>query len=375
MKLDSLLTSATLVVWLFFTLYAVFSFSIDLREKGLRHAFARLFSTRLLLPFSLAIGLSFLSASLVFVQPQEIGVVISVLQPQGYRDRPIRPGLKFVVPLAEQVVTYPLSWQTYTMSSKPVAGETLGDDAIAARTKDGQEVFLDCSTIFRIDPEQVIRVHIDWQNRYLNDFLRTQVRGLVRSQVANYKIDEVNSEKRQIIENELDKKLRTILAEKGFILDKFILRNIAFSPEYAKSVEDKQIALQGQIQREYEAVQIQKLAEGQARKIEILAKAEATATVLRANAEAAARTIRAQAERDALQMINQALVKNPKLLTYEYIAKLSPNIRVMLVPNNAPIMLPLATQDLGLAPEGSTSPLTTTEIFTNSSKPVEVHQP
>jgi len=40
-------------------------------------------------------------------------------------------------------------------------------------------------------------------------------------------------------------------------------------------------------------------------------------------------------------VISDALKKNIDLLTYQYIEKLAPGIRVMLVPNNAPYLLPL----------------------------------
>jgi hypothetical protein len=44
-----------------------------------------------------------------------------------------------------------------------------------------------------------------------------------------------------------------------------------------------------------------------------------------------------------LDLIAKALQNNPDLLTYTYINKLAPGIQVMLVPNNAPYLLPLPT--------------------------------
>ena len=42
----------------------------------------------------------------------------------------------------------------------------MGDDSITARTANGQEIFVDSSVIYQIDPDQVVKVHILWQNRY-----------------------------------------------------------------------------------------------------------------------------------------------------------------------------------------------------------------
>ena len=75
-----------------------------------------------------------------------------------------------------------------------------------------------------------------------------------------------------------------------------------------------------------------------------------------ADAEADAIRVKAQAQTDALQAIAVALNKNPNLITYEYVEKLSPNIRAMLVPNNAPLILPLPD----LMAEATKGGLTTT---------------
>jgi regulator of protease activity HflC (stomatin/prohibitin superfamily) len=287
-----------------------------------------------LILLALAIGITLIYRSVIFVEPQQVGVVISLVAPDGYRDRPLRSGLRFLVPLAEEVKRYPIYWQTYTMASKPTEGQKPGDDSILARTADGQEVSLDSSVIFQVDTEEVIRLHIEWQGRYIEDFVRPVVRGLVRTQVSQYTVDEVNSSKRLDLERDLDDQVRAVFQGKGLILDRFILRNIAFSPEYAAAVEQKQIALQGKIQAEYQAEQVRRLAQG-----------EADATRTRAQGEAEAVRTKAAAQADALTLIAQALARNKDLLTYQYIEKLSPAIRVMLVPSNVPYILPLPSME------------------------------
>jgi regulator of protease activity HflC (stomatin/prohibitin superfamily) len=92
-------------------------------------------------------------------------VVVSAFNPQGYRSDALTPGLHWIVPFAENVIVYPISRQTYTMSSTPGEGAVSGDDSIAARTADGQQISIDASVIFEINPEKVVQVHIAWQNR------------------------------------------------------------------------------------------------------------------------------------------------------------------------------------------------------------------
>jgi len=256
-------------------------------------------------------------------------------------------------------------------------GQALRDDSITARTSDGQEVFIDCSIIFRVDPEQVVRIHLDWQDRYVQDFIRPMVRGVVRTEVSQFKVAEVNSFKRQDLETKLTERLSSILEDKGLTLDAFVLRNIAFSPEYAASVEQKQVALEGATRSEYEANQVRRLAEGQAYQVKILASSAATATVSRARGEAQARIIQAQAEAQALQLVADALAQNPKLLTYQYINKLSPNIKVMLLPSNAPFIMSLPDLDSAEIPFSIQPPLpalTATDTLTPTT-PVESPAP
>ncbi|PKN89972.1 MAG: hypothetical protein CVU45_04925, partial [Chloroflexi bacterium HGW-Chloroflexi-7] len=129
---------------------------------------------------------------------------------------------------------------------------------------------------------------------------------------------------------------RVKMEENGLFLYDFVLRNIAFSPEYAASVEQKQIAEQQAQQAELVVEQKKQEAE-QARQV---AKGAADAAVTRAEGEAQARLIQAEAEAKAMLLIAEVLKNNPNLLNYQYITKLSEDISVMLVPSDAPFVLP-----------------------------------
>jgi len=59
--------------------------------------------------------------------------------------------------------------------------------------------------------------------------------------------------------------------------------------------------------------------------------------------QALERAAQAKAEAESLLLIAAAIKENPSILQYQYINKLAPGIQVMLVPNNAPYLLPLPT--------------------------------
>lgn len=285
----------------------------------------------------LAIVLTSVGAGLVFVEPDMRGVVISALEPEGIRPSVLPAGLSWIVPFFERVQTYPISRQTYTMSIAPAEGAIQGDDSVAARTSDGQVVLIDASVIFAIDPSQVVNVHVLWQDRYENDLVRPQARGIIRDEASQYRIDEIISASRDEFVAGIITELEQALQENGLILVDFVLRNIQFSDEYAASVEQKLIAEQQAQQAAFVVQQRQQEAE-QARQV---AQGQADAAVIAAEGRAEARVIEAEADAEALQLIAEVLASNPSLLTYEYIQQLAPGIQVMLVPNDNPFLLPL----------------------------------
>ncbi len=319
MLLNNTLQVITIALWALFVVLMAIYVITAINRRSFGRALPGFVTRGAILFVVVLCVITLINGSAVYIEPQEVGIVLSTLMPGGYYDRPQRSGLHWITPMFEQVKRYPIYWQTYTMASSPNEGEKIGDDSIKARTSDGQEVALDVSLIFQLDADQVMRIHIDWQGRYVDDFVRPVTRGIVRTIVSQYQADEVNSSKRLDLERDINRQLADTFREKGFIVDRFILRNIAFSPEYATSIEMKQVALQEVTETEHQADQTRRRAQG----------------------EADAVTIRAKADAEALRMIADALGKNKDLLTYQYISKLAPNVRVMLVPNNSPYLLPL----------------------------------
>ena len=281
--------------------------------------------------------LTTVSAGLVFVQADQRGVVISAVAPKGYREQPIQPGLRWVIPFAENVRFYSISRQTYTMSVAANEGDMQGDDSIRARTRDGQEVNIDASVIYSIDPNKIIQMHIEWQDRYQDAVVRPLARGIIRDMASQYGIEEIVSSKRAEMVQKINDELSTKLGENNLMLIDFILRDIHFTEQYAAAVEAKQIAEQNALQAEY-VVQQKKQEAEQARQT---AQGQADAVVIQAKGAAEARLLQAAAEAQANDLLAASLEGRPELLTYLYINKLSPNVQVMFLPSDAPFIFPL----------------------------------
>ncbi len=282
----------------------------------------------------------FVSLGLVFIEPDQRGVIISPYDPKGYRASALGPGLHWIIP-GERVALYSIKRQTYTMSAVATEGTVAGDDSIRARTKDGQEVLIDASVIYQIDPNQVVNLHIIWQNRYEDGVVRALSRGTIRDAASQYGVEEIVSSKRAEMEATITSVMALELQSNSLVLVQFVLRDIHFSEEYASAVEQKQIAEQQAKQAEFvvkqkqqEALQAIETAKGQAESVKINAQGLADA-----------RLIQAKAEADALVMIANALNNNKDLLTYQYITKLAPNVQVMYLPTGQPYLIPLPTPE------------------------------
>ena len=293
-------------------------------------------SSTALLVVIVAIVLTILGSGLVYVESSERGVVRTI-RAGGVRPAALGPGLHWIIPVVESVVTYSISNQSYTMSGVALEGQVQGDDSIRARTKDGQEVIIDASVIYQIDPAKVVQLHIVWQNRYQDGIVRPEARGIIRDAVSQYGVEEVVSTRRAEMVQIITDDLSASLAQNNLILLDFVLRDIHFSEGYAQAVEQKQIAEQ-QAQQARLTVEQKKQEAEQARQV---AQGQADAAVIAAQGAAEAQIIQAEAQAQANELIGQSLQNNPEILQYQYILKLAPGVQTIFLPTGNQFILPL----------------------------------
>ncbi|CAG0931865.1 hypothetical protein TFLX_02326 [Thermoflexales bacterium] len=306
-----------------------------------------------------------LGAGLVFIDQFESGVVVSPLSEGGVRPAPIGPGIHFVTPFIESVDRFSIAKQEYTMSGSTNEGAQQGNDAVEARTSDAQQVYVDATVRFYVDPVQVVQLRRTWQSqeRYIGGFVRPTTRNVIYNTTSRYRVEDVYGAKRTELQQVISDQLVTEFAKQGLVLDAFQLRNITFSPEYAQSIEQKQIAQQ---QSEQAKLLVQK-SQQEAEQLRAKVKGEADAVILRATGDAEAAVTRAKGDAEALRLIAEALKTNPDLLTYTYIQKLAPNVGLIMLPagGNNPFILNLndlqnQANPLPAATPASAPPITTT---------------
>lgn len=298
----------------------------------------------------LIVGVLFFVASsgVVVVGATEVAVVFQAIGGAGQAGSlwptPLGPGVHIIVPIINEPVIYSTEVRSYSMSSSPEEGQLRRADAVEARTADGQQVSIDVSVLYSIDPALANTVHLRWQNRFEEGFVRPTVRSFVREQVAFYTVNDLyggsgletsdsgasSRSRLPELQAQLTEDLAVVFTENGLLLQELLLRDITFSEEFIRAVEARQVAQQQAEQANQEAARARTIASGQANAAREAARGEADAIRLRAEAEA-----------EALRLVNEQLANNPQLLQWRYIENLADNVRLILLPNNSPFLFDL----------------------------------
>ncbi|MCZ7599278.1 MAG: prohibitin family protein [Gammaproteobacteria bacterium] len=233
------------------------------------------------------------------------GVVFDRLRGGVQTQHVLREGLNFVNPFTTSLILFDVRSQTWTMSNARDEGQVQGADGITIKSNDGQNVDIDVSIRYRLDPAQVAVLYQTVGTDYVAKIVLPTVRSAVRDVLSEYPADDIYSEKREEIALALDDLVRQELRGRGVQVDELLLRNIQFTPEYFAAIENKQIEQQAALRKGYE--------------LEI------------AKAEAQVRRIEAEGEAKSNDIRGEALRANPKVIQYDYVRKAAPNVQALVV--------------------------------------------
>ncbi len=216
-----------------------------------------------------------------------------------------RAGVNIIPPIITQSALYDLRRQEYTMSGSPGEGKRKGvDDALWSPTKEGLKVGLDITCWYRLDPSRVFEIHQKIGPDYEEKVIRPAIRSIARLTVSGYGIMDIYSNKREEIQNEINRKIKKLLEPDGFIIDGVVLRDVRFTEEFAKAIEEKQIAQQEAERMEYVLEKERKEAERKA--------------------------IEAEGKAKAIAIVSRELRKHPEYIKYLYVDKLADDVKVII---------------------------------------------
>ena len=233
------------------------------------------------------------------------------------KDNELRSGFHLVIPLAK-VTRMSIRTEEYTMSIVQGEGQRYGADAITALTKEGLNVDLDMTVLYRLEEEDASDVYRDLGLNYDEKIIRPTIRTAIRDIIAQYEAKDIYSEKREEAANKIKDQLAVDLVDRGIIIEDVLLRNVVLPPNLANAIQEK-------LQAEQEAEKYDF----------ILAKEEK---------EKERKVIEAEGRRDSQKIINESLTTN--YLYFLYINELKDREGTVYVPTSPGTGMPLF-RDLG----------------------------
>jgi regulator of protease activity HflC (stomatin/prohibitin superfamily) len=219
------------------------------------------------------------------------------------RDQELKSGLHLKNPFAK-ITKLTIRTEEYTMSGVSTEGKVQGIDSIVALTKEGLEVSLDITVLYKLNEEKASDIYREMGLNYEDKIIRPIIRSSIRGIIAQYDAKVIYSEKRSEIGREISKDLDSQLANRGIVLEEMLLRNVVLPVNLQKSIEEK---LQAEQESEKMDFVLTKETKEKARKI-----------------------IEAEGQKESQTIINQSLT--PSYLNYLYIKNLQDREGTIYVP-------------------------------------------
>lgn len=270
----------------------------------------------------------------VIVDAGEAGVVFNAIT--GIEHRILNPGMNLLIPIIQRPIIYNVQTQTYTASGSVTEGDRPTADSIQAQTSDGQPVWLDISVLYHLDKENLWKLHSEIGKNYTEKIIRPTVRNIIRLIVSKYTVIELYSSNpddiaaalklpkgslkgkivgRLKVQNDMENNLKQELGKHYIIVEKVLIRNVKFTDEYQKAIERKQVAQQEAERMKYVLEKTEK---------------EKQQKIIEAEGIAQSKIIQAQGEAKAIALIGEILKKYPSYIQYNYVEKISPNIKAII---------------------------------------------
>ena len=256
--------------------------------------------------------LIFLSRTVLIVNAGHRAIVFNSFI--GVEKRTLGEGIHFIVPGVETPTTYSVRTETYTMSGRQDEGQQQGDDAIECLTSDGQKIRLDLSVIYNLISENLWELHKQIGPDYVDKIIRPSVRSIARNTIANYTVTELYSGNRDKLQDEISLKVKNELDKYYINSTETMIRNVVFSEEFSKAIEQKQVAMQDAERMKYV---LEKEKREKERKI-----------------------IESEGQAIAISKKGAALKANPLLIRYEYVDKLAPGVKTIITNQSSILNFP-----------------------------------
>lgn len=220
----------------------------------------------------------------------------------------LEPGLYFYNPIWTDILVLPLTTESLEVQ-------------MSLPSKEGLNIEAEMSILYRLKAEKVPSLLIEFGGHEFQQDERRIVLNVLRSAAAdvssNFLAKDMHSGKRSEIEDEILKRMREVLEEKGFLIGRVLLKSIRLPQGLYAAIEEKLKAEQDAQRMEY--ILLQEKREAERRKVE--------ATGVR------------DSQKILSQGLNKEIIQLRSIEAFKELAK-SPNAKVIITDGKAPLMIP-----------------------------------
>jgi len=173
---------------------------------------------------SLAVGI-FTRSLIITLEPDEVAVLLTPHEPEGYSKTPLTPGRHMLRP-AEKVEMFKVSREVFSSASTDC---NCGANSVTFRAQDEVEIIIDYQVVYVIDAKQVVKLYLLWRHSYQDGFVRPQSKRVTKEVASQYTSNEIALTKRDEIEQAIFSRLEADFSEAYLILVEFKISDVRLS--------------------------------------------------------------------------------------------------------------------------------------------------
>jgi len=210
-------------------------------------------------------------------------------------------GGNLIIPFLENLYQYDLQVREYTLSSSV---KRKGEGTLWGITSDGVSVGVEATLLYQINRDSLIKFHRNVGMDYEAKVIQPVSKSAIKSVISKYTSDGLLSFGRTGLDLEIKGILRNKLEPIGINVLDVLIRDIKFSPDYEKALEEKKLA-------EQEALKMQQLIKKESLNVQRM-------------------LVEAKGKAEAISIVAKEIKKNPEYVGYLYVDKLSDKIKVII---------------------------------------------
>lgn len=145
-------------------------------------------------------------------------------------DSNLNEGFNFKIPYIESIVKVNIKVQKAEVST-------------SSASKDLQDINTNIAVNYRVESDKASQLYRTVGNSYEQTILLPAIQESIKSVISRYTAEETITSRPEV-SNECMEELQLKVEKYGIVIDNFNIINLTFSEEYAKAIEEKQVAEQ-----------------------------------------------------------------------------------------------------------------------------------